>query len=110
MPAPEPQNNAPTPMGTPSEKENQAGPLIGIIVIVAIIALGGYYYWTQNKDMLGGADADKSGEEILNGEDKTQEALENQSTSSAYSAIEADFNATNLDFDDLDSAGDELGL
>lgn len=88
------------PMGGMPEKENHWGPLIGIVIVVVLLAAGGLYYFLgQQGNFLG--NEGKSAEDIMNEKDGALDALKDQSTSNAYSAIEGDFNATN--FNTLDS-------
>ena len=74
-------------MNMPEEKNSSAGPLIGIILILAVIALGAYFFWGEN-----------SGEQALQ-EEINQ--IETQSDSDETADIEADLNSTEID--DLDS-------
>ena len=79
-------------MGT-VERSNgsSAGPIIGIIVILAIIILGGLYFWRQRVN-----------EEAYEAEsEETMEAINTQSESDDASSIEADLN--NTDIDNLDA-------
>lgn len=66
-----------------------AGPIIGAIIILAIIILGGFYFWSQRAD-----DSDAA----ING---TVESINTQGTSDEAAAIEADLNNTNIE--NLDS-------
>ncbi|MEK7179877.1 MAG: hypothetical protein AAB706_00195 [Patescibacteria group bacterium] len=70
------------------------GALIGIIIVIAIIILGGMYFWGQRVDQK---------ENIIEKDTATQ-SLQNQGTSDDLAAIETDVNSTQLD--NLDS---ELG-
>jgi len=74
------QNN--TDMG--AEKKGSAGPVIGVIVILAIIILGGLYFWGQNAD-----EAVMTDEEI--------NAIEVQSEADDTASIEADLDATDVE-------------
>lgn len=73
------------------------GPVIGIIVIVIVLALGGFYYFTSEVKQL--ADQEPASSEIVADE---EEALRTQGTSNDLGAIEADVNAS--DFSGLDEA------
>ncbi len=75
------------------EKDKSFGPVIGIIIIIIILALGGFYFWGQRLVKEG----------ILNEDEKTQEkydqaleSLRQLSDSDDVSAIEEDLNATDL--------------
>ncbi len=70
------------------------GPLIGIVIVIAIIVLGGMYFWGQRVEQTGNA---------VEGDTATQ-SLQNQGTSDDLAAIETDVSSTQLD--SLDS---ELG-
>ncbi len=71
-----------------TESGGSAGPIIGVIVILAIIILAGLYFWGQ-----------RAGDETMT--DKTVESINMQSDSDAAAAIEADLDATNIE--NLDS-------
>lgn len=96
-----PQNTIPqSPIKEPEEKS--IGPAIGIIVIIALIVLGGLYFWgerleskkVQNETL-------RTEETITPGADLEQ--MQTQSTSDESSAIEADLEAT-----DIDNLGTEM--
>ena len=70
--------------GNESNSGGSAGPVIGIIVILAIIILGGLYFWGQ-----GGSDT------------TTVEEINTESTSDDTASIEADLEDTNIE--DVDS-------
>jgi len=74
------------------------GPLVGVIIIVAIIVLGGLYFWGQ-KLVTGGDMKDTTSEP-----DPKREALESQDSSDEVSSIEEDIE--NTDFSGIDQ---ELG-
>jgi HAMP domain-containing protein len=73
------QNN----MNTGAEGGGSAGPIIGIIIILAIIILGGLYFWGQR-----GAEAPL---------DETLEAIGTQNAGDDTASIEADLNATDVE-------------
>lgn len=77
---------------------NGIGPLLGIIVIIALLALGGFYYFTRGVNQIPSYEASE--------QDATVEALEEQSTSDAIADIEADVNATDLS--EIDALLDDL--
>ncbi len=98
-PAPQtPPSSAPQSAGVvpaaPSKKDGSVGPVLAIVVIVALLALGGWYYFTQVEGNLGSEDQ------------QAVENLETQGTSDDLSAIEADVEAT--DFSSLDSASSDV--
>ena len=87
-----PDNNMPimNPSPMPGQESKSVGPLIGVIVIIAVIVLGGLYFWGQRLD------EQKQSEAALQNDAATQE-LETQNTSDEVADIEADLNATNLE-------------
>lgn len=70
--------------------EGSVGPMIGVIIILAVIVLGGLYFWGQRVDRSDNA---------LNGDDTVAELeqIESQSSSDEVSSIEADLEATDID-------------
>jgi len=81
------------PKVTESNNEGSAGPVIGTIIILAVIVLGGLYFWGQRAEV-----------EPAMTEEQVQEQvnmIQEQSTSDVPADIEADLNAT--DIDSLDS-------
>lgn len=103
-PTPEPQMNE-----TPSEK-GSLGPIVGILIIVLVIAFGGYYFWTtQLKDRF--MTDDMSADEILNQEDEALMELQQQGSSDEIADIEADLDATDLEGldEEFDAVEEELG-
>lgn len=86
---------------TPSKPSGNFGPVIGIIIIVIVLALGGFYYFTTEVKELAQGEQDAS--QIVADE---EEALRAQSDSSDLADIEADLNAS--DFSGLDEASAEL--
>ena len=79
--------------------ENQAwiGSIIGTIVIIAVIILGGLYFWGKR------VEESKLKESLVNGStEQTADSLEvknieSVSSSDDISSIQADLSATNLD-------------
>lgn len=70
-------------VGAGENAEGSAGLIIGVIVILAIIILGGLYFWNQRAD------------DVTT--DQTVESINTQSDSDAAAAIEADLNATDVE-------------
>jgi len=62
--------------------QKSVGPALGIIIIIAIIILGGFYFWRERE---------------TNGLDNQTEMLETYSQSDEIPTIEEDLNQTNLD-------------
>lgn len=107
------QENTTPPTPAPEEKSSW-GSAIGIILIVAVIIIGGLYFWGQKIDerMSEYEAGDVTVEDILNAPDSQLEALsEEQSTSTDITDIEEDLNTTDLDELDaeLDAIEAELG-
>ena len=75
-------------MGGGESKGGSAGPIIGIIVILAIIILGGLYFWSQRSADDASSEADTAA--ALN-------AINAQSTADDTSTIEADLNTTQIE-------------
>lgn len=112
-----PSNNAPgtnntpggmAPMSTPPK--NGSGPLVGIIIIVLVLAVGALYIWMKNQSV--NTDGEPYGMTDQNESfaDAITDALKNVGTSDTASAIEADLSATqtgNIDAD-LSQAGDQI--
>lgn len=87
------------PTQTPEEKSSW-GSAIGIILIVAVIIIGGLYFWGQKIDeRLSEYEGQNiTVEDILNAPDSQLEALsEEQSTSTDITDIESDLDMTDLD-------------
>lgn len=105
--------DTPSVSSVPEEKSSW-GSAIGIVLIVAVIIIGGLYFWGQKIDerMSEYEAGDVTVEEILNAPDAQLEALsEEQSTSTDIADIENDLNMTDLDSLDaeLDAIEAELG-
>lgn len=72
-----------------SSSGSSAGPIIGIIILIAVVILGGLYFWGQRVN-----------NQIAPTEtniDPTTEAIKAQSTADDTSSIEADLNFTDVD-------------
>lgn len=72
----------------PVEKNGSAGPIIAVIIIVALVILGGLYFWDQREDSA----------ETTNG---ALESINTQSELDNTASTETDSGAT--DTDNLDS-------
>ena len=83
----------------PQAPKKQYGPLIGIIIIVVLLAIGGLYLWgmqlMKGDEMMPAAESDQ-----------VTEDLRNYNSSDDINAIEADLNATSID--NLDSGASEV--
>lgn len=73
----------------PAEKNGSAGPIVAVLIILALVILGGLYFWDQRED----------GAETMT--DETLEFIDTQSELDGAASIEADLNAT--DVENLDS-------
>jgi len=91
-PAPAPQPQQPM-QNTP--KESSAGPIIATVIILAVIILGGLYFWGQHKDTTNTDQTVPVGQAV----DDDTAAIETQSSSDDTASIETDLNNTNLDID-----------
>lgn len=81
----------------PSEKKRSFGPMFGIILVIILLVLGGFYLWGQKLNQ----EKVMTAEEILQQEDPLLSDIESQSSSDEISNIEDDLDAINLD--DLDA-------
>ena len=85
--------------------QHSSGPMIGIIVIVLMLILGGYYFWSTKVDEVQQADTPTTiqpggeTEAVVN-------QLEEQDSSDEIASIEADLNATDLEA--IDSELDDI--
>lgn len=85
-------------------KETAVGPIVGVIIIIAVIVLGGLYFWGQRNAKTQTPPLDQTQETTLNNMRKQEASvIINQSTSTDPSTIEADLNAT-----DVNGLGGEL--
>jgi len=71
--------------------EGSIGPVIGTIIILAVILLGGLYFW--------GNRGNNMYEDENSSTDAELQAIQNQSSSDESAAIEADLNNTRVDYD-----------
>ena len=80
-------------------QQKSMGPMLGIVIIVVLLVLGGFYFWgTQIKDKSQVQEnAEVTAEDIANQEDTALENLNTQSTSDEIDDIEADLDATDLE-------------
>ena len=89
-------------METHNKNPESVGPVLGIVIIIAILVVGGIFAFTNRINTANTLTADQ----IENTPDATTEALSVQSTSTNLNTIEADAKATNLD--DLDTELDSI--
>lgn len=76
------------------QNENSAGPVIGLIIILTVIILGGFYFW-------GTRDNNAQDDAVPVNTATDTSAIDSQSNSDDTASIENDLNNTNTD--DLDS-------
>lgn len=81
--------------------ENSAGPVIATVIILAVIILGGLYFWGERSNQRDVKDADANSAAAAN-TDQTTAAIRSQSSSDDISSIEADLNNTNTEAIDAD--------
>ena len=77
-------------------KEHSLGQISGIVIIVAILILGGLYFW--EKQYFGGdtANTEQTPQEITEGVDPVADNLKQQGTSDDLNSIEKDLGTTDL--------------
>lgn len=80
----EPSNNQPV-----VNQESSTGPAIAIVIVLAMIILGGFYFWGERSKSTD-TTLEATPEEMIS-------AIETQSTSDESSSIEEDLNNTELD-------------
>ena len=99
-------SSPPPPMsgGGGSPKQSQIGSIVGIIIIIAVLVLGGLYYWGVKLNDRGLDTI--TGEEIENLPDEQLVDLQTQDTSNTVESIENDLNATDLE--GLDAELDQI--
>jgi hypothetical protein len=81
-------------------KKTGIGSIVGTIIIVALIVLGGLYFWGKRleesknvQDMTG----QQNQVQTMSAEEQQLQSIRTTSSSDELSSIEADLNATNLD-------------
>lgn len=93
-----PINNVQTPA---PENKSSIGSIIGTIIVIAIIILGGLYFWGKRIDEAKMKESLVSSEEVNNpaAQDENMEAAAIMSVTGSddLNSIEADLKATNLD-------------
>lgn len=89
----QPNANVDNPMMSDNNKEKPVGPIVGAAIIVAILMIGGVYFWGT----LSSRDSQNmTGAEILSQEDKALKDLQKQGSSDSISDIEKDLNNTDI--------------
>ncbi|MBX4195909.1 hypothetical protein KW796_03095 [Candidatus Parcubacteria bacterium] len=77
----------------PTTNENSAGPVIATVIILAVIILGGLYFWGERSNREEGLYQDSAAD----ASDQSTSAIKSQSSSDDTDSIEADINNTNVD-------------
>jgi flagellar basal body-associated protein FliL len=91
----EPQNEKPIANTTPVDgSEKSIGPAIGIIIIIAVIVIGGLYFWGQRVSKQKAVPTPENNSTTTI--DQNIQNLQKQSSADDINSIEADLNATNL--------------
>lgn len=105
-PQEQPQFGTPIPNGT--ENKSSIGSIIGTIIIIAIIVLGGLYFWGKRveesrakQNLIGETTTQAENSSTTTTEQDEINQIQQTSNSDDISSIEADLNATNID--DLDA-------
>ncbi|MFA6338544.1 MAG: hypothetical protein WCW87_00560 [Candidatus Paceibacterota bacterium] len=100
------QNNTNNASGTIPEikmtPKNSIGPLVSALIVIALIALGGLYAWSQNISKIEEIKSENT--EIIKSNTAQEEInkLTTQGTSDEVDSIKQDLDATNLDKIDSD--------
>lgn len=85
------QTTTPTPMNTP-ETHSSTGPVIGIAIIVVLLAVGGYYFWSTQLPT--GTDNLRATPTTETSQNETWQAP--ASTSDAPADLQAEIDATDM--------------
>ena len=75
--------------------EGSIGPIIATIIILAILVLGGLYFWNQRVAQINNANLNNQPVSTSTTTDAAVNAINQQSTSDSTASIEADLKATN---------------
>jgi cytoskeletal protein RodZ len=76
----------------PTSNENSVGPVVAIIIVLALVILGGLYFWGQR----GNNTETNSNTTATTQESEVTASIESQSSSDASADIESDLNNTNV--------------
>lgn len=83
----------------PTNNQNSVGPTVAIIIVLAMVILGGIYFWGERSATLKEAYTSGNAEEVAR-------QIETQSISSDTDSIENDLEDTEIE--DLDSGLEDL--
>lgn len=92
--------------GGEKQKDKPLGPVVGVAIIVAIIILGGFYFWSSELSKKNAQDM--TGAEILSQDDPALSALQKQGSSDSIADIERDL--LNTDLDNIDQELENIGI
>ena len=82
--------NTPQPASTPPS-QSSSGPLVGIVIVIALLALGAFYFWQQS------AQSGTPEMSYIPGDDASSESWVPAGTGSDdAAALEAELEATNM--------------
>ncbi|MBX4198861.1 hypothetical protein KW800_01105 [Candidatus Parcubacteria bacterium] len=74
--------------------ENSVGPVVGVIIILAVIVLGGLYFWGTRDNATDGVN-----QNVATPSGDSASAIETQSSSDDTSSIQTDLDNTNTNLD-----------
>ncbi|MBA3733340.1 hypothetical protein H0W91_03120 [Patescibacteria group bacterium] len=78
------------------ENKSSIGSIIGIIIIIAVIILGGLYFWGKRIEEAKSKEALVSDTTAINNEYNEAAVIKSVSSTDDLNSIESDLNATNL--------------
>ncbi len=97
------ENQSPvSPSSTPKKDAMSAGPIAVIVIIVGLLAAGGWYFMNQNLQNLSDTAPATTVEGLQNSDDPAVQAAMTQSSSDDLDSIQADVAAT--DFSGVDES------
>ena len=72
-----------------NQDEQKSGPFIGVIIVIIILAIGGYYFWSKTKTVEAPSPTQASTEEI--------NALEQEAAAISADGLQGDLDAMSTD-------------
>ena len=98
------QNEQPDMDSGTNDQNQRLGPIVGVVIIIALIILGGLYMWNANRDNVTPEGLpDVASDPVVQG-------LGSQGSTDGISSIESDLDTTDLDALDADFAEIEAEL